>query len=465
MADIQVDAQATPDISINEDMLARIVSDATAKILEQETKGDERKVDSPVVDTRAADPKPEVKGERVARWDLRGMRYVQGVAFSQHSDNNLRMKAGNFLADTQRQYFAMADSQRKEEETLARNIAKAAFDDRRISAAGLQRIYNLLDDPEEREMLSQARTHSSLTGPAGEFNVPKPMLSTIYTIIEEYGLAQRLCAAITLTSKDLELNSISTAPTATWVGENELFTQSDLALGQNVLQTSKLGAVSSITMELEEDQLTPLIPVWLRKVGENIALKLDQSVFIGDGTSTYGGFVGISNMGSVQSFTAGSGDLAPADLVEADFRSTKKLLSTVRRQRAQWVMARVVWDEIEEFESTVGARIVQEMLTSDPRMRFLGFPVNLSEALDNTTTDTASRDFAILGDFSNTLLGFRRGITVETSRDAVLSNSSGVVQVNAFQQDGMLVKISLRVGHQTPTGVQDAYAVLNAPAS
>lgn len=464
MADNQADVKA--DIAINEDTLARIVSDATARILEQETKGDERKVDSPVVNPNHADAKPEVKGERVTRWDLRGMRYVQGVAFSQHSDNNLRNRAGQFLAETGRQYLAMADSQRKEEDEIARNIAKAAFEDRRISAAGLQRVYNLLDDPEEREMLSAAkRTHSSLTGAAGEFNVPKPMLATIYTIIEEYGLAQRLCAAVTLTSKDLELNSIATAPTATWVGENELFTQSDLALGQNTLQTSKLGAVSSITMELEEDQLTPLIPVWLRKVGENIALKLDQSVFIGDGTSTYGGFVGISNMGSVNTFTAGSGDLAPADLVEADFRSTKKLLSTVRRQRAQWVMARVVWDEIEEFESSVGARIVQEMLTSDPRMRFLGFPVNLSEALDNTTTDTANRDFAILGDFSNTLLGFRRGITVETSRDAVLSNSSGVVQVNAFQQDGMLVKISLRVGHQTPTGVQSGYAVLNAPAA
>lgn len=448
---------------IDAETLTRIVQEATAKITAEEVRKPDRAALVPNPD--AEGPKPAVTGERVPHWSIRGFRSIQSVAAMELPDTGKRSQAAATYQECGRQYFAMSKSQREDEEKEARAIVQDALDDGRITAKAARRIYNFLDDPEEREFLSQTRTHSTLTGPSGEFLVPKPMLASIYTIIEEYGLAQRLCTNVTLTSKDLDLNSIATAATANWAGEAASFTESDLVLGQNVLETAKLGAVSSITSEQDEDQLVPLIPSWLDKVGEDIALKIDQSVLIGDGTSTYGGFVGITNMSGVQTFTAGASDLAPANLVEADFDSVVRLLSVARRMRAQWVMPRIVWDYIRKFESTVGARIVQGMLTRMPEQFYDGFPVNLSEAMDNTDGDVANRDFAILGDFSRTLLGFRRGITVETSREAVISNASGVVTFNAFQQDGMLVKISLRVGHQTPTGHQSAYAILNAPAS
>lgn len=412
------------------------------------------------------DGQPVVKGERVMHWQRRGYQAIQSVGMRENPDHGLRQKGNELFARGAEMHFGMADSQRKEEEAIARSIVDDAFADKRISAKGKQRVYNLLDDPEEREFLSQAkRGHSTLTGPGGAFLLPKPMLATIYTHIEEYGLAPRLCENVVLSSKDLDLNSIATANAANWAGEASLLTESDIELGVNKLGTSKLGAVSWISTEQEEDQIVPLIPAWLDKLAENIGLKIDQSVFIGDGTSAYGGFTGITELPSAQFVTLGAGDLAPADVTETDYRNTKRLLSVGRRMRAQWVMPRVMWDYIEEFESTVGARIVQELLTQDATMRLMTFPANITEAMDNTDSDVANRDFAILGDFSRTKYGVRRGVTVETSREGVLSNSAGAITFNALQQDGVIVKVSLRVGHQTPTGLQDGYAIMRAPAS
>ena len=208
-----------------------------------------------------------------------------------------------------------------------------------------------------------------------------------------------------------------------------------------------------------------LLPTWLELLAESIAQKEDQAWLIGDGTSTYGQFTGLANLASAQVNTLGSGDLNFSDVTEADLRTTRELLSTVRRTGARWIMHRGLWNQAEQFESTVGARIVQSMLTEDAPKRILGFPVEISEAMVDATSDVANVDFAILGNYSRSLMGIRRGITVESSDEAVISNSSGDVTYNAFQADGVLVKISTRVGFQTPTAMQDGFAVMNAPAS
>ena len=435
----------------------------------EEGEGEGADVRSTVAINPQKDDKPSVTGERVPHWRIRGFRALQSQAGLKHNEAYKAERFKQIAAESARYYIAMSDDQRKDEMQEAERIVSRAVKSGRIGVDAQERILNLLDDPLERDFLSQARAagHSGLTGPSGEFLIPKPMLATLHTIIEEYGIAQRLASNITLQGpgNSINLNSIKTAPEATWTGEDELFTVANMTTDQNVLTVNKLGAVSSISMELEEDVLVPLIPAWLQKVGENIALKIDQSFLIGDGTSTYGLMTGIANKSGVQTFTVGAGDLAPADLVEADYRTLKRLLTTARRVRAQWVMPRILWDHIEEFESGLGARIVQEMLTADARMRFIGFPVNMTEAMDNTDSDVANRDFAILGDFSRAYFGTKRGITVETSTEAVLSDSSGNVVQNAFQQDSRLIKISLRVGHQVPVDVQDGFAVMNAPAS
>ena len=434
-------AAGTPsaDVQFDQAVIDSLVEKVTARIIDEEKTETRSNLPELVADKDQS----KVTGERVPQWERRAFRAIHGIINQQSKEYERQIKGGEALGEYMRQERSITAWQKEEEDKFVQDL---------IRSSGLSTKI-------------QQRLHSTLTGPSGEFALPKPFLAQLFVFIEAYGLARRLARVVPMDSKDLDLKNIATKPTAAWTGEGSLFTESDLALGEQKLTTNKLGAVTPITKETEEDSFVSLLPSWLELVAESIAQKEDQAWILGDGTSTYGTFVGLANLASAQTNTLGSGDLAFTDVVESDFRTTRELLSTIRRSGAQWLLPRGMWNQVEQFESTVGARIVQQVLTEEATARLLGFPVVISEAMDTTAGDVASRTFGILGNYSRSLMGIRRGITIESSEDAVLSNSSGVVTFNAFQQDGMLLKISTRVGFQTPTAMQDGFAVMKAPAS
>lgn len=457
MADNKTQVATEEAPALDMDILNRLVAETVKKqteaeaqrILDEEAPVVEQKAVIVNPSAKAKEDQPEVKGERVDRWERRAYRFFRAVIDKDSTEFNRQHDGMAALVELNRQERAMTDFQRDEEDSEINAL---------LTGSGFSHKV-------------QKRVHSTLTGPAGEFALPKPFLAELFVIIEQYGLARQLARVVPMGSKDLDLKSVATKPTAAWTSENVLLTSSDMALDEKKLTVNKLGAITSFSSELDEDAFISLMPSWLELVGESIAQKEDQAFFRGDGTSTHGGFTGVMVQSGAQVQNTGSGDLNFSDLVEADLRSTKEKLSLARRMGAVWVMHRGCWNQLEQFESTVGARIVQQLLTDPTAMSttaplpFMGFPVRLSEAFQDMTSDVASGYFAVLGNFSRALMGIRRGITVEASRDAVLSNSSGVVQYNAFQQDGQLLKISTRVGFNVPTANEDAFAVLQAPAS
>lgn len=393
------------------------------------------------VNPAPAEAKPEVKGERVPQWERRAVKLLNASVKMSRADNEQeRMQAAAEIAEIERQTRAAADWQKGEEDAEAKEV---------ISAAGLSKK-------------AQKRLHSTLSGPAGEFLLPKPFLAQVFSITEEYGVARRYFQSIPMGSKDLDLKNVATKPSAVWTGEGANFTESDLVLGEQKLTVAKLSTITSWTTEQDEDQAISLLSVYAQNVGESFAEKEDLAAFIGDGTSTYGGFTGLANYAGVEAFTMGSGDLAIADIVEADLRATLKGLTQAKRSGGMWFMHYDVWDHITKLENTAGFRIHTASIEGGTIMRLFGYPVVLVEAMPNPTGDDASETFAVFGNPSRFLMGQRRGLSVDTSREAILSNSSGVVTYNAYQADGQLLRMSERVGFQVPTAYQGAIATLKA---
>jgi len=392
-----------------------------------------------------ADVKPEVKGERALPWERRAVRYLNAAAglASGQADETERRKHADTIAEIDRQTRSMLDWQKGEEEKEANDI---------VAASGLS-------------LKAQKRLHSTLSGPAGEFLLPKPFLAQVFSIIEEYGVARRVFQNIPMTSKDLDLKNVATKPTATWTGEGANFTESDLVLGEQKLSVAKLSVITSWTTEQDEDQAIGLLPVYALNVGESFAQKEDEAAFIGDGTSTYGGFTGLTGYAGATTFTMGSGDLAIADIVEADLRSVLTSLTEAKRRGGQWFMHYDVWNRITQLENTAGYRLVQPDLTGAAIQRLLGYPVVLVEAMPNPSGDSANAVLAVFGNPARFMMGQRRGMSVDTSREAVLSNAAGAVTYNAYQADGQLLRMSERVGFQVPTAYQPAIGLLKAAGS
>jgi len=212
--------EATPEL--DNDILSRMIKDVTSEVLEQEAPSGERK--DPTIDVNA---QPKVTGERVPQWERRSFRAIHGILKSQSKDHQEKLDGLRTLQEYDRQTRSITAWQRDDEDNYAAET---------IASSGLSKRV-------------QKRLHSTLTGPAGEFALPKPFLAELFVYIETYGHARRLARVVPMGSKDLDLKSIATKPSATWTGEAVLLTESDLALGEIKLSTNKLGAITSITKE------------------------------------------------------------------------------------------------------------------------------------------------------------------------------------------------------------------------
>ena len=406
-----------------------------------------KKEQAPVeINQRAAeaDEKPAVKGERIDPWQKRTAKVLSLHAKIARSDDyGQRQALQAQVAEIATKQRSATDWQKGEEEKEVAAI---------IGRSGLSADV-------------QQRLHSTLSGPAGEFLLPKPFMAQVHVVIEEYGDVRRLFTTIPMTSADLDLKNVATKPTATWTGQGANFTESDMAFGEQKLSAAKLAVITSWTMEQEEDQAIALLPNYARTVGESFAQSEDEAGLIGNGTSTYGGFTGLLNYSGVTTTTGATGVLAIGDITEAHVRALPMSLTKAGRARAKFLMHYDVWDHISQLENTAGFRVVQPNITAGIPASLLGYPVEIAEAMPNPTGDNASTQLFAFGDFSRVYMGLRRGMSIDVSGDAVISDSSGNVTYNAFQADGQLMKMSERIGFQMPTAYQPYVAVFKTAAS
>ena len=393
---------------------------------------------------KADEAKPEVKGERLPAWQARTSRILNLYSrLAGADDYGVKRSIEGQLAEMATQQRGALDWQKGEEDKEVERI---------IGKSGLSGDV-------------QQRLHSTLSGAAGEYLLPKPFMAMVHVVIEEYGDVRRLFTVVPMTSADLDLKNVATKPTATWTGQGANFTESDIAFSEQKLTAAKLAVITSWTTEQDEDQAIALLPNYARSVGESFASSEDLAGLVGDGTSTYGGFTGLLKYSGVTTTTGATGVLAIGDITEAHVRALPASLTKAGRRNARFLMHYDVWDHISQLENTAGFRVVMPNIAAGIPASLLGCPVEIAEAMPNPTGDNASTELFAFGDFSRAYMGNRLGMSIDVSGDAVISDASGNVTYNAFQADGQLMRMSERVGFQMPTAYQPYVAVFKTAAS
>lgn len=313
----------------------------------------------------------------------------------------------------------------------------------------------------------EIRLHTTSTSdtPKAGYLLPKPFLAEVFVSVENYGKARQYFRRIPMTSKDIDLKNVATKVVANWIDEGSNITADDFVFAEGSLTTKKLAGLTNWSTELEEDMAIALLPVTQQVFAESIALKEDQAAFIGDGTSTYGSFTGLANLSNAFTVTGGSGETDATFLAEADLRAAKNGISEASQMGAHWFMHRTVKDAIEQIENTAGNRIFQKTIDGNGPDRLLGLPIVTVEAMPAYGSVGADEPFVVLGDPKRALMGQRRGITADISREAVVQNGSGTIVYNAFQGDGAVLRITERVGFKVPSAYEANFAVIASAAS
>jgi len=272
---------------------------------------------------------------------------------------------------------------------------------------------------------------SNLTG---GFLVPDEMENSIITLRETFGVARQHCKIVAMGSDTRKMPRRSTYMTAAFVGEAATGTQSNDTFDMVTLTAKKSAVIAKVSNELLEDSVVSF--------GDDLAVSMayaqskleDQSLFIGDATSTYGGINGLANaVGSAGVSTATS--TAFSGITLAQIMAAFALLPQYADNANTKIFChKAVWNSVFLRLAAVAAGNTQtDLLSGDKQLSFLGYPVVLSQAMNSTTGNGSIA--CHIGDLSQGVyLGDRRQTSVDFSNSAL----------NAFEQDMLVYRATTR---------------------
>jgi HK97 family phage major capsid protein len=140
------------------------------------------------------------------------------------------------------------------------------------------------------------RAHSEGVNSAGGVLVPNQMMDSIIDLREEFGVFRQNAQIVPMSSDTLDWPRRTGGLTAYFTAENAAVTESTAAWDNVNLVAKKLAVLTRMSTELSEDAVVSVADLLTSEIAYAMASKEDDCGFNGDGTSTYGGIRGITQI-------------------------------------------------------------------------------------------------------------------------------------------------------------------------
>jgi HK97 family phage major capsid protein len=259
---------------------------------------------------------------------------------------------------------------------------------------------------------------------AGGILVPLEVRNDIIRLVEEYGVARKHCFVVPMKSDTLSYPRRTSGVTISYVGEatETASTPTGTTVGTDSIQLvlRKTKALVKIPQDLISDSSVALADLVAREIALEQARVEDTALFNGDGTSTYGGQVGVLNhVNTANTYTAATGNTAFSTLDVDDFIGTVAQVPAYALGNAKWYISAAGFAAaMQRLAYAAGGNTVQN-ITGGTGFSFLGYPVVISQVLNSTLSAQASAKVAVFGDLSmGCLFGSRDDLMVETNASA-----------------------------------------------
>jgi HK97 family phage major capsid protein len=266
---------------------------------------------------------------------------------------------------------------------------------------------------------------SSTENGKGGFLVPDEMSQALIRLREERGVFPQYANRVPMGADIIRIPRLLSDVTAYWTGEGAEITPSDATLGEAELMARKLSALTKVSSELDEDAVIEIGNMITQSMGYAMADKIDEAGFNGDGTSTYGGVLGLKNaLDSGAVSTALSGNDAANNLDLVDWEAAIGKLPQYPNSTNRWFMnSAVYFASCVRLMDAAGGNTNITLSNGVPTMMFLGYPVTFVQVMPSTTTTLASTFLAYFGDLRLAAsYGVRRSVRTEVSVDRYFEN-------------------------------------------
>lgn len=296
------------------------------------------------------------------------------------------------------------------------------------------------------DTLLKEMTTDANGSPYAGYTVDSELSAEIRHLITEYGVARREFTAIPLTKHEYRANNLATDVTVYWVDEGAAIGSTEAVLGQEDLVLKKLGAIVTLTSELLEDTEIDFIQFLASRVAEGFARAEDQAYFVGDGTSTYGGFTGLLEASDVNEVVlAGTtfASLDADDLLDAVDKTPTGALAN-----GKFYYHRTIKSVIRKLKDQCQAYIYQPISERGPATVW-GYPEVLVEAMPGIADTAADTSFVLFGDLRKAcILGYKAsGLVASRFNAGSVRNVANNADINLITTDREAVRWTERTGY------------------
>jgi len=281
----------------------------------------------------------------------------------------------------------------------------------------------------QRQKGFEVRVQTESDNTAGGFLVPDETENSIIDLREEYGNARREARLQPMTSDHMIIPRRSDGLTAYFVGETSEITASDKSWGHVELTAKKLGVLTRMSSDLNEDAVINIADDFIDEMALTFATKEDQCAIDGDGTGTYGGMIGIRTKAIDGSHSYAYHDFSSSmdqwsEVTDTALMELMSKLPLYGRRRAKWhcsPQAKVAC--FDRLIQAAGGATMRERVDGVYKPAYMGYPIVEWPAMptDDTSAALNNKIMFFFGDYKlAATLGSRRGITIKRSEDRYL---------------------------------------------
>ena len=272
---------------------------------------------------------------------------------------------------------------------------------------------------------------------AGGYLVPDVLDNAIIDLAIQYGVFRQNARIVPMTSETKIQPRRTGGLTAYFVGESTAGTESSKTWDNVKLIAKKSMVLTKTSKELAEDAIIAIVDDLVGEIGRAFAYQEDNCGFNGDGTSTYGGIVGVREalIKSCSSTGISTGTMSGgltrygtghsyANVTMANLNAVVGTLPTYARMNAKWYCSPLFYNAVmERLLIALGGNTVTEGINGTRTRTFLGYPVIETEIMP--TASAVNQVCALFGDLRMAAdFGDRRATTLSTSDTAVVNGVS-----------------------------------------
>ncbi len=285
-------------------------------------------------------------------------------------------------------------------------------------------------------------------GSGYHFIIPEEFGVDLIDLRETYGIARQLLKMVPMDSDTRTDPRRQSGLTAYFTAEGAAGTESSKAWNDVRLTAKDLMVISRYTSQVSADSVISVGDDLAGEISYAFATKEDQCAFNGDGTSTYGGIMGIRNrLRDIDGAGTDSAGLVTqatsntwASMTLADFNTTVGKLPQFADQAGNsdcsWVCSKAFYNTVMlRLELAAGGNTVMEIANTgrNPRPLFMNYPVTFSQVFPIVTATTGV--MATLGNYRmGASFGDRQQDKIDFSEHATIGGE------NVFERNQIAIR-------------------------